>query len=87
MDECVYVVVQILNVSQLNNQFGLLFVSVFTLYHIATARYLEHSALGLRYLNHLADGRLTARSREVSEPRNSGLHFSNLSKIWQVSRQ
>ena len=34
-----------------------------------------------------ADGRLTAKSHEVSKPRNSGLDFSNCSKIWQASRQ
>ena len=34
-----------------------------------------------------AVGRLTARSREVSKPRDSGLNFSNRSEIWQVPRQ
>ena len=29
----------------------------------------------------------TARSREVSKPRDSGLNFSNRSEIWQVPRQ
>ena len=36
---------------------------------------------------HKADGRLTARSREVSKPRDSGLNFSNRSEIWQTPRQ
>ena len=31
-----------------------------------------------------ADGRLTARSREVSKPRDSSLDFSNRSEIWQA---
>ena len=35
----------------------------------------------------LADGRLTARSREVSNPRDSGLSFSNRSEIWQAPQQ
>ena len=35
----------------------------------------------------LADGRLTARSREVSKARDSGLDFSNRSVIWQTPRQ
>ena len=30
---------------------------------------------------------LTARSREVSNPQDSGLDFSNRSEIWQASRQ
>ena len=34
----------------------------------------------------LAVMRLTARSREVSKPRDSGLNVSNRSKIWQASR-
>ena len=36
---------------------------------------------------HQAHGRLTARSREVSKPRDSGLDRSNSSKIWQAFRQ
>ena len=36
---------------------------------------------------HLADGRLTVRTREVSKPRNSGLDFSNCSEIWVAPRQ
>ena len=35
----------------------------------------------------IADVRLTAKSREVSKPRDSGLNFSNRSEIWQASRQ
>ena len=38
-------------------------------------------------LSHKADGRLTARSREVSKPRESGLNFSNGTEIWQAPRQ
>ena len=36
---------------------------------------------------YLADGRLTARYREVSKSRNSGLDFSNRSAIWQAPQQ
>ena len=36
---------------------------------------------------HLADGRLTARSREVTKPRDSGLDFSNRSAIRRAHRQ
>ena len=36
---------------------------------------------------HKADGRLTARSREVSELRDSDSIFSNLSEIWQAPPQ
>ena len=36
---------------------------------------------------HEADGRLTARSQEVSKPRDSGLDFSDRSEIWQAPRQ
>ena len=43
--------------------------------------------LGIRALIHKADGRLTARSREVSKPRDSCLDFSNRSEIWQAPRQ
>ena len=32
---------------------------------------------------HSADGRLAARSREVSKPRDLNLNFSNRSEIWQ----
>ena len=38
---------------------------------------------GLYYI-HWADGRLTARSSEVSKPWDSGLNFSNRSEIWQA---
>ena len=41
----------------------------------------------LRASIHQAVRRLTARSREVSKPRDSGLNFSNRSEIWQVPRQ
>ena len=34
-----------------------------------------------------ADGRLTARSREVSKPRDSALNLSNRSEIWLAPRQ
>ena len=40
-----------------------------------------------RALIHEADGRLTARSRQVSKPRDSSLDFSNRSEIWQAHRQ
>ena len=36
---------------------------------------------------HKAVRRLTARSREVSKPRDSCLDYSNRSEIWQASRQ
>ena len=36
---------------------------------------------------HWADGRLTARSRKVSKPRDSGLDYPNRSEIWQAPRQ
>ena len=36
---------------------------------------------------HQADGRLTARSREVSKPRDWDLEFSNRSEIWIAHRQ
>ena len=36
---------------------------------------------------HYADGRLTARSREVSKPRDSGLNIFHRSEIWQAPRQ
>ena len=36
---------------------------------------------------HKADGCPTARSREASKPRDSGLDFSNRSEIWQAPRQ
>ena len=40
------------------------------------------------YLNMFsADGRLIAKSREASKPRDSGLDFSNRSEIWQASRR
>ena len=32
-------------------------------------------------------GHLTARSREVSKPRDSSLDFSNRSDLWQTPRQ
>ena len=35
----------------------------------------------------IADGRLTARSRQVSTPRDSGLNCCSRSKIWQAPRQ
>ena len=37
--------------------------------------------------SHKAVGRLTARSREASRPRDSGLNFPNLFEIWQAPRQ
>ena len=37
--------------------------------------------------SHKADGRFPARSRELSEPQESGLDFSNRSEIWQAPRQ
>ena len=36
--------------------------------------------IGQRFGIHYADGGLTARSREVSKPRDSGLDYSNRSK-------
>ena len=44
---------------------------------------------GLQYLApiHGADEYLTARSREVSKPWDSGLDFSNRSEIWQAHQQ
>ena len=36
---------------------------------------------------HWADGRLTARSRKISKPRDSSLDFSNRFESWQVLRQ
>ena len=36
---------------------------------------------------HKADRRLTARCREASKPRDSGLYFSNRSEIWQATQQ
>ena len=59
-------------------------------------RWLAHSPLLFACQNstdrnwasiHQAVRRLTARSREVSKPRDSGLNFSNRSEIWQVPRQ
>ena len=35
----------------------------------------------------ITSGRLTARSREVSKPRDSSLDFFNCSEIWQAPRQ
>ena len=46
-------------------------------------------AIGIRTwaFIHLTVRRLTARSREVSKPRDSCLDFSNRSEIWKPSRQ